>query len=110
MKRQSKSMAKSPKDSSRLADSKTPVIVGRPLSDVVTNLNYAESGNNERKAIQTLMFIEKEIIANDERWFKVRIMPYRTLKNMFDGVVITFIDMTQSKKIEAELRLISPAT
>ncbi len=56
------------------------------------------------------MFIEKEIIANDERLFKVSIMPYRTLENINDGVVITFIDITQAKKIEAELRLIRPAT
>jgi hypothetical protein len=49
MKRQSKSMTYSPKYSCRLADSKTPFIVGRPLSDVVTNLNYAELGNNARK-------------------------------------------------------------
>jgi two-component system CheB/CheR fusion protein len=39
----------------------------------------------------------------DGRWFKVRIMPYRTHENRIDGLVITFVDITQSKKLETEL-------
>jgi chemotaxis methyl-accepting protein methylase/PAS domain-containing protein len=87
-----------------------PSDVGRPLSDVVTNLNYAELENNARKVLQTLMFIEKEITASNERWFKVRIMPYRTQENMIDGVVITFIDISEAKKLEVELRKIRTVT
>ena len=34
----------------------------------------------------------------------VKIMPYRTLDNVIDGVVITFTDISVSKKLEAELR------
>jgi PAS domain len=34
----------------------------------------------------------------------MRILPYRTLENMIDGVVITFVDITASKALEAELR------
>jgi hypothetical protein len=34
----------------------------------------------------------------------MRIMPYRTLENMIEGVVITFVDITVSKTLEAELR------
>ena len=32
-------------------------------------------------------------------------MPYRTQDNVIDGVVITFIDITEIKKLEAELRI-----
>jgi hypothetical protein len=31
-------------------------------------------------------------------------MPYRTQDNVIDGVVITFIDITEIKQLEAELR------
>ena len=34
----------------------------------------------------------------------MRIIPYRTYENVIDGVVITFMDITVSKKLEAELR------
>ncbi len=39
----------------------------------------------------------------DGHWFLMLIMPYRTLENMIDGVVITFVDITVSKTLEAEL-------
>ena len=40
----------------------------------------------------------------DARWFSARIMPYRTLDNRIDGVVITFADITVAKTLEATLR------
>jgi two-component system CheB/CheR fusion protein len=54
--------------------------------------------------MRTLVFSEKAVATSDGRWFLVRIMPYRTLDNRVDGVVITFVDITESKAIEAELR------
>ena len=80
--------------------------IGRPLSDITTNLNYLELEHNASKVLKSLVFIEEEITASDQRWFKVRIMPYRTHDNVIDGVVITFIDISEAKKLEAELRLI----
>ena len=54
--------------------------------------------------LKTLVFLEKEVTTRDGRWFAVRIMPYRTLDNRIDGVVITFIDITAAKTLEAKLR------
>ena len=54
--------------------------------------------------LRTLVFSEKQIATADGRWFAVRIMPYRTLDNKIDGVVMTFSDITAIKKLEAELR------
>jgi hypothetical protein len=44
--------------------------------------------------LRTLVFIEKAVATRDGRWYRVRIMPYRTQDNVIDGVVITFIDIT----------------
>ncbi len=79
--------------------------VGRPLSDIVTDLRYSELQQDAREVLRTLIFSEKQIETGDGRWFKVRIMPYRTLENVIDGVVMTFTDITATKKLEAELRL-----
>jgi two-component system CheB/CheR fusion protein len=54
--------------------------------------------------MRTLVYSEKAVTTSDGRWFLVRIMPYRTLDNRVDGVVITFADITGPKAIEAELR------
>lgn len=78
--------------------------VGRPLSDIVTDLDYPELQQDAQEVLRTLVFVEKQVRASEERWFKVRIMPYRTQDNLIDGVVITFIDISETKKLEAELR------
>ena len=54
--------------------------------------------------LQTLVFKERPVETVDGRWFSVRIMPYRTLDNRIDGVVITFVDITAAKTLEATLR------
>jgi len=84
--------------------------VGRPLSDIATNLDYVELEDDVKKVLKSLVFIEKDITASEERWFKVRIMPCRTQENVIDGVVITFIDISKAKNLEAELRLVRPTT
>lgn len=78
--------------------------VGRPLSDIVTDLDYPDLEQDAREVLRTLVFVEKQVKARDDRWFKVRVMPYRTQDNLIDGVVITFIDISETKQLEAELR------
>ena len=78
--------------------------IGRPITDLATDLDYSEMSNDVKKVLQTLVFVEKEIATHDGRWFIARIMPYRTLANMIDGVVITFTDITVAKTLEARLR------
>ncbi len=63
--------------------------VGRPLSDLTTSLQYPALHDDALETLRTLAFSEKQILTNDGRWFSVRIMPYRRLDNVIDGVVIT---------------------
>jgi two-component system, chemotaxis family, CheB/CheR fusion protein len=78
--------------------------IGRPLSDLTTKLRYPDLHDDARETLRTLAFSEKQILADDGRWFSVRIMPYRRLDNVIDGVVITLVDITETKKLEAALR------
>lgn len=81
-----------------------PGDVGRPLSHVVTDLDYPQLKTDALEVLRTLMFQEKAVVTHDGRWYRVRIMPYRTQDNVIDGVVITFINITEIKELEAELR------
>jgi len=54
--------------------------------------------------VRTLKSLEKPISTRDGHWFTVRIMPYRTMDDRIDGVVITFIDITAAKTLEGRLR------
>jgi len=81
-----------------------PGDVGRPLSDIASDLLYPGMTEEAREVLRTLVFSEKQIAATDGRWFSVRIMPYRTMEDVIGGVVITFADITAAKTLEAELR------
>lgn len=87
-----------------------PGDVGRPLSDIVSDLVYPGLSQDAAEVLNTLVFADREIITGDQRWFQVKIMPYRTMDNVIDGVVITFNDISPAKRLEAELRtLVSQA-
>lgn len=81
-----------------------PGDVGRPLSDITSDLLYPGMAEEAREVLRTLVFSEKQITATDGRWFTVRIMPYRTMEEVIAGVVITFAEITAAKKLETELR------
>ncbi|MGA8516223.1 MAG: PAS domain-containing protein, partial [Burkholderiaceae bacterium] len=82
-----------------------PGDVGRPITDIVTDMDYPALADDAREVLRSLVFVEKQISASDGRWFLVRIMPYRTQKNHIQGVVITFNDISIAKRLEAQLRL-----
>jgi PAS domain-containing protein len=77
--------------------------IGRPLSDLTTSLQYPALHDDALETLRTLAFSEKQVATNDGRWFSVRIMPYRRLDNVIDGVVITFVDVTATKELESAL-------
>ncbi|MDW7758180.1 MAG: CheR family methyltransferase, partial [Desulfuromonadales bacterium] len=81
-----------------------PGDVGRPLSDIASDLLYPEMAKDTKAVLRTLAFSEKEIATEDGRWFSVRIMPYRTIDDVIGGVVITFANITGAKALEKELR------
>lgn len=77
---------------------------GRPITDLATDLKYPELVADAREVLRKLAAAEKHVGARDGRWFTVRIMPYRTLDDRIDGVVITFTNITEAKTLEAQLR------
>ena len=78
--------------------------IGRPLSDLASTLVYPELAVDAKETLRTLAVSEKQISTTDGHWFSVRIMPYRTVTNVIQGVVITFIDISAAKELESRLR------
>ena len=85
------------------------VDIGRPFTDLVTDLQYPEIGIHALEVMKTLTSIETATATNNGMWFNVRIMPYRTVDDRIDGLVITFSDITIAKKLELELKAANDA-
>ncbi|MEY4011087.1 MAG: hypothetical protein RIT22_211 [Bacteroidota bacterium] len=74
--------------------------IGRPFTDLTTDLQYPEIGVHAIQVIKDLIPIQNTIATNDGRWFYVRILPYRTIDDRIDGLVITFTDITIAQQAE----------
>jgi two-component system CheB/CheR fusion protein len=80
-----------------------PGDAGRPITDLVSELDYPELERDAREVLSSLIVRERQVSTRDGRWFAVRVMPYRTQDNRIDGVVITFVDISGPKALETTM-------
>jgi two-component system CheB/CheR fusion protein len=69
--------------------------LGRPLSDIRSDLAGGDPIADAAQVIDTLVPIERELSLPGGIWYLARIQPYRTVDNVIDGVVLTFTDITE---------------
>jgi two-component system CheB/CheR fusion protein len=82
----------------------TATDVGRPLSDIKSDIEGEDLLVRAQAVLDTLVPWECEVRAVGGAWYLARIQPYRTLDNMIDGVVLTFADISQRVEAEAAIR------
>jgi two-component system CheB/CheR fusion protein len=67
-------------------------------------ISYNSLLADAQAVLDTLVPKKVEVQTIDGNWFAMRILPYRTLDNVIEGVVITFVDISEMKRAEAVLR------
>ncbi|MGO9622600.1 MAG: chemotaxis protein CheB [Desulfobaccales bacterium] len=78
-----------------------PTDAGRSLRDITSKTGYDHICQDAEAVLATLQTKEREIKAGvDGKWYNLRFLPYRTSENMIDGVVLTFVDITERKRLE----------
>ncbi|MES2465526.1 MAG: chemotaxis protein CheB, partial [Armatimonadota bacterium] len=83
-----------------------PADAGRPLAHVTHRLDYPGLTNDAESVLARLLPVEREVATRDgERHFLARFVPYRSLDDRIEGVVLTFVDLTARKRAEEALRL-----
>ena len=81
---------------------------GRPITDIVNQLDYTEIRADVGKVQREGTLVERDLALKDRAHvFMMRIRPYRTAKNDIDGVVITFVDITDKKQVEERQKLLT---
>jgi two-component system, chemotaxis family, CheB/CheR fusion protein len=81
-----------------------PTDVGRPITELASNVSYGNLAEACHGVLKTLLPIEREVVTTEGVWYLMRIMLYRTTDNVIDGLVITFVNIKQlkdAKKAEA---------
>jgi len=82
-----------------------PIDIGRSISDITSKIAYKDLFKDAKDVLETLIQSEKEVHDMSGSWYAVRIAPYRTIENVIDGIVITFVDITSLKKGEEKLQI-----
>src|SRR5262249_28841865 len=82
----------------------TPGDVGRPITDFTHQLDYDGLPADATRVLDNLLPIEREIKSRKDGWYLVRFRPYRTVDDKIDGVVVTFIDVSERRSMEDQLR------
>ena len=78
--------------------------IGRPLRHFTHQLDYPSLSDDAEEVLRSLRTIEREVRSADDRWYLARLLPYRTIEDKIDGVVLTFVDITNRLREEEQLR------
>jgi two-component system, chemotaxis family, CheB/CheR fusion protein len=79
--------------------------VGRPVGHIVSNLvGYDRLVADVQEVLNTLVPKEIDVQTPEPKNYTMRILPYRTMDNVIEGAVITFVDITEMVRTREALR------
>jgi two-component system, chemotaxis family, CheB/CheR fusion protein len=82
----------------------TPSDEGRPITHFAHLLGYDDLVEDAQSVLAHLAPVRREVRSRNDRWYDIRLRPYRAVDDEIDGVVITFVDMTERRQVEQALR------
>ncbi len=78
--------------------------IGRPVGHIASNLtNYDRLVEDAKAVLDTLIPREAEVHTAAGQWYLMRILPYRTVENVIEGAVLTFVKITDQKRLQETL-------
>jgi two-component system CheB/CheR fusion protein len=81
-----------------------PSDIDRPVTHLSSNIVYKALADDVKNALKTLAIKTADVQANDGTWYHMRILPYRTAENIIEGVLVTFVDITEQKNTAEKLK------
>jgi two-component system CheB/CheR fusion protein len=84
-----------------------PSDVGRPLTDIISQLNYVTLREDVQSVLRNLQPLEKRVQRHDgSAHYLMRILPYRSPDSTIDGSLVTFVDVSSIVRAEEHQRLL----
>jgi two-component system CheB/CheR fusion protein len=81
-----------------------PADVGRPMHHFNSIIDWLNLSTDANSVLETLTPIEREVrTRNDDRSFIMRVLPYKTMEGIIDGIVVTLVDISERKQAEQAL-------
>jgi two-component system, chemotaxis family, CheB/CheR fusion protein len=74
-----------------------PGDVGRPITDIKMRIDVPNLSKLITEVVDSLQTKELETTCEDNRWWSVRIRPYKTTDNKIDGAVLAFVSLDALK-------------
>jgi two-component system CheB/CheR fusion protein len=82
--------------------------IGRPLAHVTSSLvSYNQIREDIQEVLDTLIPKELEVQTTNSKWYSMRIQPYRTIDNVIEGAVLTFVDISETVKAREALKTVN---
>ena len=77
--------------------------VGRPISHLNHRLTDVDPFEIFEEVHETGRRMDQEISTDDDKWYLMRVLPYKIGPSAFSGVVVTFIEITRLKDAQKAL-------
>ncbi|MBA3464289.1 MAG: PAS domain-containing protein, partial [Deltaproteobacteria bacterium] len=71
-----------------------PTDIGRPLAHVTHRLDCDDLHETAKLVLDSLRVVGRELTSRDGQRYLVRYLPYRSIEDRIEGVVLTFVDVT----------------
>ncbi len=75
-----------------------PADVGRPITDLVSNLLYETLEQDVKQVINSARPMEKVVHSEDGRWFNLRILPQLKAGDVVSTILVTVTEITKLKQ------------
>ncbi|NBB69010.1 MAG: PAS domain-containing protein, partial [Alphaproteobacteria bacterium] len=82
----------------------TDADVGRAITDFTHRLVDVDLEADAAHVLRDQVALARDVATGDHRWLTMRLRPYRTLDDRIDGLVVTFVDVTERRRSEETLR------
>ena len=78
--------------------------VGRPIAHISHNLLEVDLLADVKRVQQSGERVARDVQTTGQKWMQMRVIPYLQESGASNGVIVTFVDVTELKRTEAALR------